>query len=450
MKRITLAIAALLACTPVYAQRIITKGATDQSVYIRIIDAADGTPETGVTSATGGIDLEYTRAGAAPVDLTESDLAATSSTHSDGGIKHIGGGIYRVDLPDAACATGVASTIVGGTVTDMIVIPVTVQLTAFDLQSTTALSTQASVDEIIATIGTPTDTDIATDIANNALTDNDIAGAVWGALRASYATVNTFGEYAPANVTRWLGTAAATPTTAGVPEVDVTHWIGTAAATPTTAGVPEVDITHFNGVAGTFASGRPEVNTSHLAGTAYATASATLVDNVWDEALAGHATAGSAGAGLSAAQSAGDPWSTAIPGAYSAGTAGYIVGTNLDAAVSAAGGATAVDADIVGDSYTWIGKRYRAQNIVEVGDNFDGTLALKPDMNPNTTILTVDSVSITGAAVVTATDLEVDRSRTIAHFTVPTLTTTGTYTVVVTVTTIDGMTIPTTCTLKVY
>jgi hypothetical protein len=232
--------------------------------------------------------------------------------------------------------------------------------------------------------------------------------------------------------------------------VDVTHWIGTAAATPTTAGVPEVDITHFGGVAGTFASGRPEVNTSHLAGTAYATAIGTLVDNVWDEALAGHATAGSAGAGLSAAQSAGDPWSTAIPGAYVAGTAGYIVGTNLDAAVSAAGGATAVDADIVGDAYTWIGKRYRAQNIVEVGDNFDGTLALKPDLNPNTTILTVDSVSITGAAVVTATDLEVDRSRTIAHFTVPTLTTTGTYTVVVTVTTIDGMTIPTTCTLKVY
>lgn len=49
------------------------------------------------------------------------------------------------------------------------------------------------------------------------------------------------------DVTAWLGTAAATPTVAGVPEVDVTHWIGTAAATPTVAGVPEVDLTHVAG-----------------------------------------------------------------------------------------------------------------------------------------------------------------------------------------------------------
>lgn len=53
----------------------------------------------------------------------------------------------------------------------------------------------------------------------------------------------------PANLTQWLGTAAATPTVGGVPEVDVTHWIGTAAATPTVAGVPEVDATHYLGSA---------------------------------------------------------------------------------------------------------------------------------------------------------------------------------------------------------
>jgi hypothetical protein len=47
---------------------------------------------------------------------------------------------------------------------------------------------------------------------------------------------------------------------------------------------------------------------------------------VWDEALAGHAGAGSAGSTLSAAGSAGDPWSTPIPGAYGAGTAGQKIG----------------------------------------------------------------------------------------------------------------------------
>lgn len=51
------------------------------------------------------------------------------------------------------------------------------------------------------------------------------------------------------SVAAWAGTQVATPTVAGVPEVDVTHWLGTAAATPTVAGVPEVDITHLGGAA---------------------------------------------------------------------------------------------------------------------------------------------------------------------------------------------------------
>lgn len=61
---------------------------------------------------------------------------------------------------------------------------------------------------------------------------------------------------------------------------------------------------------------------------------ASIADAVWDELLSGHTTTGSAGAGLTAAGSAGDPWSTALPGAYSSGTAGYIVGNNIDAAIS--------------------------------------------------------------------------------------------------------------------
>lgn len=57
-------------------------------------------------------------------------------------------------------------------------------------------------------------------------------------------------------------------------------------------------------------------------------------DAVWDEAIAGHAGAGSTGEALAAAGAAGDPWITALPGSYSVGQAGYIVGTCLDAAVS--------------------------------------------------------------------------------------------------------------------
>ncbi len=55
---------------------------------------------------------------------------------------------------------------------------------------------------------------------------------------------------------------------------------------------------------------------------------------VWDVVSASHVGAGTTGLALASAASAGDPWATAIPGAYSAGTAGFIVGNNLNATVS--------------------------------------------------------------------------------------------------------------------
>jgi hypothetical protein len=62
---------------------------------------------------------------------------------------------------------------------------------------------------------------------------------------------------------------------------------------------------------------------------------ADIADAVWDESLASHLTAGSTGEALNAAGAAGDPWITALPGSYTAGQAGYIVGTNIDAQISA-------------------------------------------------------------------------------------------------------------------
>jgi len=59
-----------------------------------------------------------------------------------------------------------------------------------------------------------------------------------------------------------------------------------------------------------------------------------IADQVWDEVLAGHLTAGSCGAGLNAAGSAGDPWTTTLPGSYADGSAGKILGARLDAAIT--------------------------------------------------------------------------------------------------------------------
>jgi hypothetical protein len=61
---------------------------------------------------------------------------------------------------------------------------------------------------------------------------------------------------------------------------------------------------------------------------------AAMADGVWDEQLAGHAAVGSAGAALTAAGSAGDPWSTVLPSAYGPSTAGFIIGNNIDVPVS--------------------------------------------------------------------------------------------------------------------
>lgn len=66
-------------------------------------------------------------------------------------------------------------------------------------------------------------------------------------------------------------------------------------------------------------------------------------DAVWDEAIGDHDDAGSTGEALAAAGSAGDPWTTALPGAYSAGQAGFIVGTNLDSTVSSRASQASVD-----------------------------------------------------------------------------------------------------------
>jgi hypothetical protein len=52
---------------------------------------------------------------------------------------------------------------------------------------------------------------------------------------------------APVNVAQWLGSAPATPTTAGVPEVDVTHWVGGAVEVPGTTGRPHVSVRTIEG-----------------------------------------------------------------------------------------------------------------------------------------------------------------------------------------------------------
>jgi len=109
----------------------VLKGDTDVSVPCKVIDSADGTPETGVAYDTAGASLWYRRAGAAVVTMTLASVTAAQA-HSDGGFVHLAHGRCRLDLPDAAVASGVGYTEYGGAFTGMIVIGGLVQLTGVD------------------------------------------------------------------------------------------------------------------------------------------------------------------------------------------------------------------------------------------------------------------------------------------------------------------------------
>jgi hypothetical protein len=92
----------------------VVAGSTDVTTYFKLRLAADGTAATGLTIAD--LDLQYVRSGVAPtakVDATA--LAATDTAHTDNRAIEIDAtdqpGLYRVDWPDAAFASGVREVI---------------------------------------------------------------------------------------------------------------------------------------------------------------------------------------------------------------------------------------------------------------------------------------------------------------------------------------------------
>ena len=161
-------------------------GTTNVSMTVRIIDDTDGTPEQGVVSDTSGIALWYARQGATNTAITEATLTGLVAAHADGGIRHIDDGEYRLDLPDAAIATGVDWVQVGGGITGMIVIGPIMRII-----DAPALSSQA--DTIIADttlIGTPAGSTVAADIIV-LKTDADTIIADTTALSADIAALPT-------------------------------------------------------------------------------------------------------------------------------------------------------------------------------------------------------------------------------------------------------------------
>lgn len=189
-------------------QDIVTKDSTDRSVTLRIIDSTTGLPENAVEHDTSGIDLWYRREGAAKVSITEAALAALTTAHTDGGIELIADGEYRLDLPDAAFATGANYVDYGGTITDMIVIGGRVRLVDVDLEDAvraglTALpnaAADAAGGLVISDAGgLDIDTKLATATSALATPTNITAGTITTVTTLTGHTPQTGDTYALAN-----------------------------------------------------------------------------------------------------------------------------------------------------------------------------------------------------------------------------------------------------------
>jgi nitrogen fixation protein len=83
---------------------IVKQGQTDVTTYFKLINATTGLPEVGLVAAD--IALEYIRDRDLSIPIIAGDISRAQD-HEDGGIVGFSNGIYRVDWPDAAFASGV-------------------------------------------------------------------------------------------------------------------------------------------------------------------------------------------------------------------------------------------------------------------------------------------------------------------------------------------------------
>jgi len=142
--------------------------------------------------------------------------------------------------------------------------------------------------------------------------------AIWDALTSALTTVGSIGKLLVTNIDAAISSRMAT----------YTQPTGFLAATfPATVASPT------NITAGTITTVTNLTN-APTAGDLTSTMKTSVENAVWDATMASHLTAGSTGATLNGAGSAGDPWLTLLPGAYGAGTAGKIIGDNINASIS--------------------------------------------------------------------------------------------------------------------
>jgi len=183
----------------------LVKGATSQTVLIFIQDSTSttGAGKTGLVFNTASLVAYYARPRAAAVAITLATQTVTGA-FSSGGFVEVDAtnmpGVYRLDPPDAALATGVDSVVImlkGAT--GMAPLPLEVQLTSMDLNNATT-GGLANLDAAITTRLAPTTAGRTLDV-----TATGEAGIDWANIGGPMTTQNLSGT----------STKAVEPTVAG-------------------------------------------------------------------------------------------------------------------------------------------------------------------------------------------------------------------------------------------
>lgn len=157
---------------------------TDVTVELRGFTASTGMPYTNGAHNTSGITCSYIRNRGASTAISLVTQTATGA-HTDGGFVHVAGGVYRLDLPDAAVATGTDDVIIQVSgVTDVVFTAVRIDILGADPRA-------ASADANLVTINGQTTSASGTVTFPNATlasTTNITAGTVTTATNVT--TVN--------------------------------------------------------------------------------------------------------------------------------------------------------------------------------------------------------------------------------------------------------------------
>ena len=178
---------------------IISAGSTSQSIQVHFMQDSSGSagePKTGLLHNTSGLTIKYRRPGAteSTISLVALDgTPALDDTWTSGGFLEASLGQYRLDLPDAAVASGADHVVVYGSGTDCDMVPVVITL---NVASASNIADQVwdeatSGHTTAGTFGAQCATDIDAILADtNELQTDDVPGLIAALNDVSSADVN--------------------------------------------------------------------------------------------------------------------------------------------------------------------------------------------------------------------------------------------------------------------